>query len=236
MRTSLSVLAGLAIAGSALSPLFAAEGKPAAKEVKKVAPAKKADPQVKYTGFAADLDQLATALELTDEQKTKLQAMKEVCAQDLSKYDRDNVDKLAAAQAKLNKANAANDGNAANAAKGTMDSVKAGREAVQAANDKKLFALLTPAQRAKWNTPILKNEMEKEFSMAFLGPKQLDRIAAFCAAQGKSLPQPLDAAKLGKSLDGLKRQVFETILTSKEKSDYLKSKTPQPVDKQGHGH
>jgi hypothetical protein len=236
MRTSRSILAGLAIAGLAFSPLYAAEGH-GDKEVKKVAPANKADPLAKGGGFAGNLDELATTVGLSDEQKTKLQAMKDSCAKELDKYDKANEARLTTAQGRLDKL-ASEKGDKADRErkeiKAFQDSVKAGREAVQAANDKKLFALLTPAQRAKWNTPILKNEVDKEFSMTFLDAKQEDRIASACAGQAKSLAQPLDAEKLGKSLDGLKLQVFNTILTPKQQADYRKSKAPMTVDKQDH--
>jgi hypothetical protein len=216
MRTSLSILAGLVIAGLAFSPLHAADGK------------------AKNPGFAANLDELTTAVGLTDDQKTKIQAMKETCTKDLDKYDKSNEAKLAIAQTKLDKATQAKDDKTAKEAKAYIDGVKAGREVLQAANDKKLFALLTPAQRVKWNAPILKTEVDKEFSMTFLDSKQEDKIAAVCATQAKSLTQPLDPDKLGKSLDALKAQVLTTILTPKQQADYKKSKAPMTVDKTAH--
>jgi len=215
MRTCLSILAGLAITGFAFSSLHAADGK-------------------KTAGFADNLDELTTAVGLSDEQKTKIQAMKETCAKDMEKFDKSNEASLAKAQAKLDKATQAKDDKTAKEAKAYQDSVKAGRDALQAANDKKLFALLTPAQRVKWNAPILKTEVDKEFSMTFLDSKQEDRILALCSAQAKSLTQPLDPEKLGKSLDSLKAQVLSTILTPKQQADYRKSKAPMTVDKTDH--
>jgi Spy/CpxP family protein refolding chaperone len=218
MRTTLSILAGLAIAGLTFSPLFAADAK------------------TKSAGFADNLDTLNTAVTLTDEQKTKLTAIKETCAKDLEKYDKSNEARLTTAQAKLDKATQAKDDKAVKDIKAAMDTIKTVREALQAANDKKLFALLTPAQRVKWNAPILKTEIDKEFSMTFLDAKQEDRIAALCAAQAKSLTMPLDPEKLGKSLDPLKAQVLSTILTPKQQADYRKSKAPITPDKTAHQH
>lgn len=218
MRTSLSILAGLAIAGLTFSSLYAADAK------------------TKSAGFADNLDTLNTAVTLTDEQKTKLTAMKETCAKELEKYDKANEAGLTTAQAKLDKATQAKNDKAVKEIKAAMDNIKAGRDALQAANDKKLFALLTPAQRVKWNAPILKTEIDKEFSMTFLNAKQEDRIAALCAAQAKSLTMPLDPEKLGKNLDEMKAKVRDTILDAKQQADYRKSKAPLTVDKTAHGH
>jgi hypothetical protein len=238
MRTSLSILAGLAIAGLAFSPLYAAEGKAPAKEVKKPAPAHKGDSLAKGAGFADNLDELATAVGLSEEQKTKLRAMKETCAKDLDKYDKANEAKLGTVQTRLDKL-AGEKGDKADRdrkeLKAFQDNAKAGREALQAANEKKMFGMLNPQQRAKWNTPILQNEINKEFSMTFLDARQEERITSFCANQAKSLTQPLDAEKLGKSLDAMKVQVFNTILTPKQQVDYRKSKAPMTVEKPAKG-
>lgn len=243
MRTSLSILASLAIAGLAFTPLHAADAKVAAKEaVKKPAPvaAHKGDPLAKEASFADDLDALSTAVTLSEEQKKKLQFMKDACAKELAKYDKDNESRVTSAQGKLDKV-ASEKGDRADQArkeiKAYLDSIKMGRDAIIAASDKKMFAALTPEQRGKWNTPILKNEMIKEFSLVFLEPKQEERIGSFCAQQAKSLAQPLDVEKAAKSLDGLKGQVYKTILTPKQQAEYRKIKTPAPLDKkEGAGH
>ena len=188
-------------------------------------------------GFGSDLEQLNTVVGLTEIQKKKLAKLKEARDKNVERYDAANEPKIRKAEERLQKLGGSKDDSRAGDARRRLEAfikqAPAGRERLVLSYDRKMFAVLKPEQRAKWNTPILKEEVMKDFSLLFLEAKQEKKIDSLCAAQAKRLNIPLDPEKHGKSLDGFKRQIYRTVLNKKQKAQYRKMKAP--LDSKGKG-
>jgi len=257
MKKGLYVLAGLAVLAAMTVPALAADDeggevkvKPAqgkekaAKEkvVKEKAPKEKDDalPGAAAAGaFGDDLEQLSSAVTLTDEQKTKLQKIKEARDKALEKHDK-TAEKTRELIESRRKKLEGKDKNSPEIKMATERLAKqeaaleTERNAVAEGFEKRMFAILTPEQRAKWNTPILKDEVMKEFSLVFLEDTQGEKIQGMCETFAKRLTAPVDPVRNPKAIDPLKAQVFRTVLTKKQQADYKKAKTPlngKDVDK-----
>jgi hypothetical protein len=95
-----------------------------------------------------------------------------------------------------------------------------------------MFAVLTADQKAKWNTPLLTDEMAKEFSIVMLDPKQIERLGAFCAQQARVLAFPVDPFNpADKQLNAVKMQIYKTILTPAQQAEYRQIRNPTPPGK-----
>ena len=254
MSKGLSILAGWAVlAAVALPPCPAAEGfgdLPGDDKGKKAKPVKvvedkKGEPFAKEkdkprgkkrkSGFGAseafgdDLDKLDSLVGLKDDQKQKLQELKDKRDKALAKLDESNARKVAKIETVLEKTQGRRDQDATNLRKQAeklLKSIEANRSRIADGLNRRMFALLTPEQRAKWNLPILTDELTKEFSLMFLEGKQEEKLQALCKVQAKRLKIPLDPEKHAKALDGVKMQVCRSILTRKQRAEYLKSKAP----------
>jgi Spy/CpxP family protein refolding chaperone len=238
MKKGLSILAGLLALGIMTMPLSSAEGvaeaqdKGKAKRDRKPVKRGEGEPFSQAPAFGEDLEALATKVGLSDDQKTKLQKLKEARDAELAKYDKANEPRVQKAQERLNQLTGKGEGDKAKQIQsmrkqleGFLKGVEAGRERLASGHDRKMFAVLTPEQRVKWNGPILKDAMTKEFSLLFLDTKQEERLEAFCNTQAKRLNLPLDPDKHAKSLEGLHLQVYRTILNKKQQAEYLKMRS-----------
>ena len=249
MRKGLYILAGLAVAAALAVPVFAGDneegGEVKVKPVKgkEKAPKGKDDPfgggGAAAPAFGEDLEQLNSTVTLTDDQKTRLGKIKEARAKALEKHDKTAEKTKTLIEGRLEKLKGkdTNDPQIQMARK-RLERQLAGldneRNAVAEGYEKRMFVVLTPEQRAKWNTPILKDEMMKEFSLVFLEDTQGEKIQALCETFAKRLNAPVDPVKNAKALEPLKSQVFRTVLNKKQQADYKKAKTPldpKDVDK-----
>jgi Spy/CpxP family protein refolding chaperone len=242
MRKGLSVLASFAaLIAVALPPCLGAEEvkvRPAGEEKRprKARREKEESPFGKGAAFGDDLAQLDSQLTLTDEQKKKLQEIKEKRDKALEKYDQLSEKRTSAVEKRLEQVRGRKDREANNLrkqAEGFLKSVRAGRARLAAGYEKKMFAVLTPEQRAKWNTPVLTQAITNEFSLLFLEGKQEEKLQALCKAQAKRLSIPLDPEKHAEALLPIKRLVYRNILTKKQQAEYVKLKAP--ADKGGEG-
>lgn len=248
MKKGLSVLGILAVLTAvALPPCLGAEGvkvqpEGAEKGQKRKRPEGKregnreGDPFSKSVAFGDDLGKVDSVVGLNDEQKKKLQDLKEQRDKALEKYDQTYQKRIAKAEAAMEKLHGKKDREAGQVRKdveGFLKSVQTNRAKLAEGYERRMFAVLTPEQRAKWNSPILTEEMTSEFSLLFLEGKQEERLQALCEAQAKRLSIPLDREKHAKSLDPIKRLAFKTILTKKQQAEYLKLKAPTKTTGKG---
>jgi Spy/CpxP family protein refolding chaperone len=243
MKTYCAILAALvAFAVATAPPCLAAEGvevKPAQPKRAGKKPARK-DPFGRATStFGENLDQLKEKLDLSDEQKEKLGKLIETRDKALEKYDKVNEPKAQKIEGRLSQLQGKGAKNKQvqgmrRQLEGYLKNIQTGRQRITDACEKRMFALLTPEQRAKWNTPILQDELTKEFSLLFLDTKQEERLENLCKAQAKRLSVPLDPEKHAKALDGLKLQVYRSILNKKQQFEYRKMKATT-TSKKGKG-
>ncbi len=232
MKTYSPILVGLVAFALAAAPVcLAAEGVEMRPEKPKRAEGKRVreEPFGQRAGFGDNLDQLNEKLDLSDEQKEKLGKLIETRDKALAKYDKVNEPKAQKIEGRLSqlKGKGAKNRQVQNMRRqleGYLKNIQMGRRRITDAGEKRMFALLTPEQRAKWNTPILQDELTKEFSLLFLDTKQEERLESLCKAQAKRLSVPLDPERHAKALDGLKLQVYRSILTKKQQFEYRKMK------------
>ena len=181
--------------------------------------------------FGADLDEIDSKVTLTDEQKEKLGKLKESRGKMLEKWDAANQKKLDLCESRLAQLAGKDkkDRRVQSAYKqltGMQKTLKANRARIEDGYAKRMFSLLTPEQRGKWNAPILQAEMEKLFSLVLLESAQQEKLSKLCDAQGKRLTVPLNPANeaQAKVFSTTEVQVFRTILNSQQKAEYRKQK------------
>ncbi len=234
-------VAGLLAAGAAWVDLAVGAGGPgafeqlAAKQGKdKKEPAGKLPAMVTQGYFGDDLDKIDATCTLTDAQKTRLRQIKGELDKALETYDKNAAPRLARIEDALTKLGAnKNDPKTAPARK-ELEAMKA-RIAAQRANlsqthTRRMFAVLTADQKAKWNTPPLTDGMTAEFSFVMLEPEQIERLNAFCAQQARVLAFPIDPfSPDDKQLNAVKMQVYKTILTTAQQAEYRQIKNPPPA-------
>jgi len=181
--------------------------------------------------FGADLDEIDSKVTLTDDQKEKLGKLKGSRGKMLEKWDATNQKKLDLCESRLAQLAGKDkkDRRVQSAYKqltGMQKTLKASRARIEDGYAKRMFALLTPEQRSKWNAPILNAEMEKKFSLVLLEAAQQEKLGKLCEAQGKRLTVPLNPANeaQAKVFSLTEIQVFRTILNSQQKAEYRKQK------------
>ena len=194
MRRGLAVTVGLAVLMVVAPSLYPAEkGK-----AKRKAPGKQGQRDQKKqpsrgVAVAEDLDAVDAKVSLTDEQKARLRKLKELRDEALAKIH------------------------------GTSDSrARGAREQIEAECEKEMFAVLTAEQRAKWNAPILLEEMTKEFDLLFLTSDQQERIGNLCQAQARRIAVPLDPKRHAKAIQAVMAMVYRNILTSEQQREYAR--------------
>jgi len=150
-------------------------------------------PPARSAAFAEDLSSLDAKVSLTDEQKARLRKLKQLRDEALAKIHGSGASKARQA-----------------------------REQLEAECEKEMFAVLTAEQRAKWNAPILREEMTKEFELLFLTGQQAERIQNLCQAQARRIAVPLDPRKHARIIRAVKAMVYRNILTSEQRREYAR--------------
>jgi hypothetical protein len=229
----------LAAACAAWADLAVGGGRPGAFELLAAKNAKAKQPKgpppamVTQGFFGDDIDKIDTTCELTDAQKTKLRQMKTEFDTAMEKYDNSAAPKLAKIDDALAKLGSNTKDPKTAGARKELDALKAriaaDRENLSQSHTRRMFAVLTADQKAKWNTPLLTDEMAKEFSVVSLDAKQIEKLSAFCAQQARALTFPVDPFNSAdKQLNAVKMQVYRTILTSAQQAEYRQIKNPPP--------
>lgn len=238
MRTGLSVVAGLAVLTAwALTPCLGAkrvEVQPVGVERDKPGkdrPDKEGIPFGKSATFGDDLEQVDSLVTLKDDQKKKLGEIKGQRDKALERYDQMYQPKVAKAEANLGKLRdkEGRDHRAAELCKRLetfLKSTRTNRQRRAEGYERRMFAVLTPDQRAKWNGPILTQEMIREFSGVSLEPKQEGKIETICKARAKRLTIPLDPEKHASALNPIKALICKSVLTKKQQAKYRRDSAP----------
>jgi hypothetical protein len=190
-------------------------------------------PMVTQGFFGDDIDKIDAACELTDAQKTRLRQMKTELDKAMEKHDKDAAPKLAKIDESLAKLVPNKKDPKIAGARKELEALKAQiaaeRENLTQTHIRRMFAVLTSDQKAKWNTPLLTDEMAKEFSIVMLEPKQIERLGAFCAQQARVLAFPVDPFnQADKQLNAVRMQIYKTILTSAQQAEYRQIRNPAP--------
>lgn len=230
MTTAIRLLAAIALA-AAIAECALADGR--AEKPKRVEKAREADgddpttppsPTPKAGGsFTDDLEKLKTQLALTDQQHTKLREMRQARDQALERWDNANRRKIEAMNAQLAKTKNAR---ARKAIESQLKAIDRGRAMLAANHERRMFAILKPDQKAKWNGPIFFDAVMGEFRSLNLSEKQEATIRKLCDARGRAQNAPVTAETHKSTINGLKRQVFQSVLTQKQRKAYARDKAP----------
>ena len=213
MKTFLGILT--------LAGLLATTSVSAAAEAEKPAPPK---PVIKVTSFTDDVKKLDTQLALTDEQKAGIQTARGDRDNELTQWDERNEKAVAAAHDKVTKAS----GKAGplKHAQDDLAALMAGRDRIVSNYEKKMFDLLTPEQRAKYNAPLLSAEVQREFKDLKLTADQIDQITTMCQDPASKMTEPMSPKKPPASVKVLVGEAINTVLTPEQRKAYSDSKNP----------
>jgi hypothetical protein len=246
MRTGLSILAGLLVLNIAAAPLCAAKqaakGKRAGKNAKNAA-RKKGDRKgaaANRPAFGENLGALAEKVGLSTEQNGRIRKVKESRDKALAKHDRTYGPRVQKAEERLGRLSGQGGRNrqaqgARRQLQGYVQSVSMGRRRLEASYEKKMFLVLTPEQRAKWNGPILLEAVMKEFSLLFLTASQEERLRNLVEAQAKRLALPLDPQKHEDVILAVKKMAYKSILTETQRREYAKLAAAQSRESKANG-
>jgi Spy/CpxP family protein refolding chaperone len=204
----------LAVAG-----WLAAAGLAAAAEGEKPAP----KPAIKVTSFTDDMKKLDTQLTFTDEQKAAIQTARTDRDAELTQWDERNERALATAHERLTKAGKTG---AQKKAQADVDALLAVRQRIATTYEKKMFDLLTPEQRAKYNGPILSAELQAEFKDEKLTPEQIEKVDALCQDPASKTTEPIVPKKPPATIKVLVGEVINSILTPEQRKLYGDAKNP----------
>jgi Spy/CpxP family protein refolding chaperone len=213
MKTLLSILT--------LAGLLATTSLSSAAEAEKTAVPKLA---IKVTSFTDDVKKLDTQLTLTDEQKAGIQTARGERDNELAQWDDRNEKAIASLHEKATKASGKP--GPLKHAQDELAALMAARERIVANYEKKMFELLTPEQRAKYNAPLLSTEVQQEFKALKLTTEQIDQITALCQDPASKMTEPMQPKKPPASVKVLIGEVIPTVLTPEQRKAYSDSKAP----------
>jgi len=167
-----------------------------------------------------DMEKLDKQVTLTDQQKTKIPAMRTLRDKGLASWDKVNRKKFDAMKAGLEKLSSRRDMRACKAIVTRMQSLSRTRANFVTSHERKFFGILTPLQRGKWNAPILSEILMEEFSSLELSKEQTAKVETAAGTQAKRLAAPLGADVPMQVTGPIKKYVYTRILTPKQRKAY----------------
>ncbi|MBL7221220.1 MAG: hypothetical protein ISS69_13965 [Phycisphaerae bacterium] len=171
-----------------------------------------------------DMEKLDQKVTLTDQQKTKIPAMRTLRDKALENWDKVNRKKFDAMKAKLEKLSALRDMRTCKTIVTQMQSLSRTRASFITSHEQKFFRILTPQQRGKWNAPILSQILLDEFSSLDMSKEQTAKVETASNAQAKHLAAPLSANVPALITEPMKKYVYTRILTAKQRKEYAATK------------
>ncbi len=210
MRHSSWMLCGMAALVLSVSPTFAQ--KVAGGEKNETPKADKAD-----DGLAAMQAEMVKECGLSAEQATKLVDRVKAYKEAIAAWQKENGEKLAAAQ----KA-----GKGDQAAMEEAAALNASKAKLKADFDKEVDGILTPEQKAKWEAYQLFVSTCRKFSKANLTEVQKAKVRELTDATAKELAGTTEKGMKGTILDDLAAKV-EALLTAEQKDAMAKKKVAQ---------
>ena len=182
-------------------------------------PAKKKSSGKRIASFADNAKKLK-ALELTEPQQQSLKDAQAAREGALEKWSQANARSLGVAAEQAAKAK----GKSSSGPRKRLDALKRkyeqGRQRIAAQHERKMFAILTPAQRGQWNAPVLAADVTKEFSSVKLDAEQKQKVLDLCRPGGKRLLDPAVAGKNAAVVKLLVGQTYTQVLTAEQRKTY----------------
>jgi len=175
--------------------------------------------------FAFDLDALKTTVGLAEQQVQKIAALREKRDAALAKWDEANAERKAELKKKALMAPYPHGvAKARRELEAYLKAEKAARARLAAPYDRQMFAVLTREQRGKYNAPILRTAVIREFHSPALSGEQDKKLQALCEKTGASQPMPVPPETGAPQLNSLYKQVYQQVLTPRQRESYATAK------------
>ena len=178
----------------------------------------------KAESLTDDMEKLDQQVTLTEQQKKKIPEMRTARDKALESWDKVNRKKFDDMRVRLEKLSAGKGTRACKSIVGLMSAMCRTRASMAASHERKLFAVLTAEQRAKWNAPILLEILREEFSSLELSKGQTAKIESSSNAEAKRCRFPLGANVSTQITGPIKKYVYTRILTAKQRKEYAAMK------------
>jgi len=168
--------------------------------------------------------ELGEKVGLTEQQKKKIGEMRAVRDKALERWDKANRKNFDAVKAQLDKLSAGKGTRTCKAIVGRLNAMRKAHASIATGYERKMFEVLTAEQRAKWNAPILSKLLMQEFSSLELSEAQTAKIDSACNARAKRCSFPLGGNTSAQTAASLKKYVYSSILTAKQRKEYAATK------------
>jgi len=171
-----------------------------------------------------DMGQLDEKVTLTEQQKKKIAETRAIRDKTLERWNKANRKKFDTIKAKLEKLKPVKGNKTCKAIVGRLNVMRKAHAGIASGYERKLFAVLTPDQRSKWNAPILRELIEQEFSAMELTEAQTAKITTACKARAKRCTLPVAAGNSKQITESMKKYVYTSVLTTKQRKAYAAAK------------
>lgn len=183
-------------------------------------------PAPQAASFANDVEKLAKAVGLTEEQRTKIQQLKAERDAALAKWDQTNQKRMDAIEAKLGALKGKKDARARATLQRQLSAFRSGRARLAANHDRGMFAVLTRDQRGKLNGPVLAEAVFKEYARLKLDDAQKQKVRQLCHSRGGGILEPADPKRHEVAFKAVKQQAYASILTPEQRREVAKRRQP----------
>lgn len=139
-------------------------------------------------------DQLVRECKLTENQQTDVKAKVKTRDEALAKWDKANAQKVQAAEAAAKDARSKNDADARKTASAALRELRTAREESGAEATAAVMKVLTPKQKAAWDTYLLYQTTIGRYRRAQLTEEQLAKVKTACAFAARQIAEIGDDA------------------------------------------
>ena len=215
----------------------AEEDKPKAK-AKKARKEKRDRPKKAKSAIRGEYAIMASEVELTDDQKAKLEALIKEMNDAVRKDMEAAKEKAAELKKAIEDAKKAKNKEAGQEARKKLTELKKSSQAIRADYQKKIRELLTPEQRTKWGGFVLYRRVCGRFAKAKLTDDQKKSVRTQCDAAAKELGDLAvsaatkeDKQKLGAEIKKLYEKITTDVLTNEQREAMKKPREKAKGDK-----
>lgn len=167
-------------------------------------------------------DRLLRECKLTEDQqagvKEKIQALDEA----LAAWDKDNAEKLEAAQAAAKEAKSKADDEAKKKAGADLKALASAREEAGVEPRKAVLALLTDEQKAAWGTYELYQETVSRYRKAALTEEQMAKVKAACAVARTEIAEAGEDSKGAKEIHNRLRWGIDVFVLTPDQRETVR--------------
>lgn len=170
---------------------------------------------------------MVAELKLTDQQAADLAAKIKAKDEAVAAWEKENGDKLKAAQEAAKKAREGADKDAAKKASADLKDLSGARAKIQADAMAAIYAILTPEQKQQWDGFVLYRSATAKFRKANLTEDQQKKMRELAGAAAKELAgAKADDKKAKTEIQGKLAKDIEALLTAEQKESLKAAAKP----------